>query len=291
MKIGLIGTGLMGEPMALRLLSAQQSLVVWNRTASKLETLQKAGAEIADSPDALIAACNCIILMLTDATAIQTVLFSDASRQQLSNRTVIQMGTITPSDSQDIYSAVVAAGGDYLEAPVLGSIPQVKSGELLVMVGGTEAQFQQWLHLLKQFGPEPRLIGPVGKAAALKLAFNQLIASLMTSFALSLAFVQKQGVAVEDFMKILRQSALYAPTFDKKLQPMLSGNYANANFPTKHLLKDTNFFLREAESIQLNVSSLEGVRAVLEKAQQLGLTDADYSSLFEAIKGGEMGQT
>ncbi len=84
-------------------------------------------------------------------------------------------------------------------------------------------------------------------------------------------------------MQILRQSALYAPTFDKKLQQMLDSNYANANFPTKHLLKDTNLFLSEAQSVGLNTSSLEGIRKVLETTQQLGLSDADYSSLFAAI--------
>jgi 3-hydroxyisobutyrate dehydrogenase len=127
------------------------------------------------------------------------------------------------------------------------------------------------------------LLGSVGAASATKLALNQLIASLTTAFALSLGFVQRQGVEVEAFMQILRQSALYAPTFDKKLQQMIDGNFANANFPTKHLLKDTNLFLNEAEAVGLNVSSLEGVRKVLEAAQQLGLADADYSSLFAAI--------
>jgi 3-hydroxyisobutyrate dehydrogenase len=90
-------------------------------------------------------------------------------------------------------------------------------------------------------------------------------------------------VEVEPFMKILRQSALYAPTFDKKLQRMLDRNYDNPNFPTKHLLKDTNLFLTEAESAGLNVSSLKGVRQILEIAQQLGLSEEDYSSLFSAV--------
>lgn len=85
-------------------------------------------------------------------------------------------------------------------------------------------------------------------------------------------------------MQILRESALYAPTFDKKLPQMLDGNYANPNFPTKHLLKDADLFLSEAESVGLNVSSLEGVRQILQKALEMGLSDADYSSLFSAIK-------
>jgi 3-hydroxyisobutyrate dehydrogenase len=282
-KVGFLGTGLMGQPMAQRLLDAQLSVVAYNRTVSKLEPLRQSGAEIAASPQEAIATSDCVILMLTNATAIEEVLLSEASRQHLSGRTVIQMSTIAPTESQEIHDTVVAAGGSYLEAPVLGSIPQVKSGELLVMVGASPEQFQQWFEFLKHFGSEPVLMGAVGSAAAAKLALNQLIASLTSAFALSLGFVQRQGVEVEQFMQILRQSALYAPTFDKKLQQMLDGNYANPNFPTKHLLKDTELFLTEAQSVGLNVNSLEGVRKVLEMAQQLGLSDADYSSLFAAI--------
>ncbi|HEY9739782.1 MAG TPA: NAD(P)-dependent oxidoreductase [Coleofasciculaceae cyanobacterium] len=283
MKVGFIGTGLMGQPMAQRLLDAQLSVVAYNRTQSKLEPLRQAGAEIADSPDQVIQASECVILMLTNVEAIREVLLSDGSKQQLSGRTVIQMSTIAPTESREIHDAVIAASGDYLEAPVLGSIPQAKSGELQVMVGASPEHFQKWSELLKHFGPEPVLLGPVGSAAAAKLALNQLIASLTSAFALSLGFVERQGVEVEQFMQILRQSALYAPTFDKKLQQMRDRNYANPNFPTKHLLKDTNLFLTEAQSIGLNVSSLEGVRKVLETAQQLGLSEADYSSLFSAI--------
>ena len=283
MKVGFIGTGLMGQPMAQRLLDAQLSVVAYNRTQSKLEPLRQAGAEIADSPDQVIQASECVILMLTNVEAIREVLLSDGSKQQLSGRTVIQMSTIAPTESREIHDAVIAASGDYLEAPVLGSIPQAKSGGLQVMVGASPEHFQKWSELLKHFGPEPVLLGPVGSAAAAKLALNQLIASLTSAFALSLGFVERQGVEVEQFMQILRQSALYAPTFDKKLQQMRDRNYANPNFPTKHLLKDTNLFLTEAQSIGLNVSSLEGVRKVLEAAQQLGLSEADYSSLFSAI--------
>lgn len=283
-KVAFIGTGLMGQPMAQRLLEAGLSVVAYNRTPSKLEPLRASGAEIVDSPENAIATSDCVILMLTNAAAIGELLLSEASRQQLPGRTVIQMSTITPTESRELGEAVVAAGGHYLEAPVLGSIPEAKSGNLQVMVGASPEQFQKWSEFLKHFGSEPMLIGPVGSAAAMKLALNQLIASLTTAFALSLGFVQQQGVDVEPFMQILRQSALYAPTFDKKLQRMLDGNYTNPNFPTKHLLKDTTLFLAEAESVNLNVSNLESIRKILELTQQLGLADADYSALFAAIK-------
>lgn len=273
----------MGQPLVQRLLSAQISVIVWNRTESKLAPLQAAGATIASSPTDAIAASDCLILMLSDAAAIEQVLLSDSAKLHLQGRTIVQMGTISPTQSQAIRDRVVAAGGDYLEAPVLGSIPEAETGKLIVMVGASPEQYQTWLTLLQNFGPEPRLIGPVGTAAAVKLALNQLIASLTSAFALSLSFVEQQGVEVETFMHILRQSALYAPTFDKKLQRMLDRNYANPNFPTKHLLKDTNLFLNEAKLSGLNAHSLEGVRQIIEIAQQIGLKEADYSSLFSAV--------
>ena len=273
----------MGQPMVKRLLEAKVSVVAYNRTQSKLAPLRDAGAKIADSPQEAIRESECVILMLTNATAIYDTLLSEASRQELKGRTVVQMGTISPSDSKAIASEVVAADGEYIEAPVLGSIPEAEAGKLMVMVGASDEQFQKWLPLLKNFGSEPLHIGEIGAAAAVKLALNQLIASLTSTFALSLGFVQNQGVEVEKFMQILRQSALYAPTFDKKLQRMLDRNYENPNFPTKHLLKDTNLFLTEAKSEGLNVSSLEGIRQILEIAQNMGLADDDYSALFSAI--------
>lgn len=283
MKVGFLGTGLMGLPMAQKLLDTNIELVVYNRTKVKSEPLRVAGAAIAEHPHEVIHACECVILMLTDALAIRSLLLSEGSRQQISGRTIIQMGTITPTESRAIRDEVISAGGNYLEAPVLGSIPEAKAGKLIVMVGGSLEQFQQWLDLLQHFGSEPLLIGPVGAAAALKLSLNQLIASLSTAFALSLSFVQVQGVDVNLFMQILRDSALYAPTFDKKLQRMLERNYSNPNFPTKHLMKDTDLFIAEAKSAGLNVSSIEGVRRILEMAVKMSSED-DYSSLFSAVK-------
>lgn len=282
MKVGAIGTGLMGEPMVEQLLAAGHAVIAYNRTQSKLEPLRAAGAEGVDRPEAVLAASECAIAMLTDASAIEATLLSAASRPHLAGKTIIQMGTIAPSESRAIAEQIQAAGGDYLEAPVLGSIPQAKTGTLQIMVGATPEQFQQRSELLSALGT-PTLIGGVGTAAALKLALNQLIAALTSAFGLSLSFVQQQGVEVEAFMAILRESALYAPTFDKKLSRMVAGNYDNPNFPTKHLLKDAELFLREGQQLGLNTSALEGARSLLQIALGQGHADSDYSAVFGAI--------
>ncbi len=283
MKVAFLGTGLMGLPMAQRLLQSEVQLIAYNRTPEKLAPLQAAGAEIAVHPRHAIRAADYVVLMLTNAPAIYSVLLSDTSWRSLAGKIVIQMGTITPTESKEIRDSVVAAGAEYIEAPVLGSIPEAEAGKLMVMVGSHREQYHRHLEILQYFGSEPVYVGQVGTASALKLALNQLIASLTASFALSLKFVQRQGVDVDIFMKILRESSLYAPTFDKKLQRMLENNYDNPNFTTKHLLKDTDLFIDEAKNAGLNVNSIEGVRSILDTAMRMSLAQADYSSLFTAL--------
>ncbi|NET02697.1 MAG: NAD(P)-dependent oxidoreductase [Sphaerospermopsis sp. SIO1G2] len=284
MKVAFLGTGLMGLPMAQRLLAANVELIAYNRTPEKLAPLQAAGAEIAKKPREAIRSADCIILMLSNAAAIYHVLLTDTSWHTLSGRSIIQMGTTTPQESQEIRDAVVAAGGEYMEAPVLGSTPEAEIGKLIVMVGGEQEQYQRHLKLLQNFGPEPVYIGPVGSAASLTLALNQLIASLTTSFALSLAFVQMQGIDIDLFMRVLRDSKLYAPIFDQNLKRILEGNYTKANLPTKQLIKEIDLFISEAKSLGLNLSSIEGVKQILQSAMKMSYPEDDYSSVFPAIR-------
>ncbi len=282
-KIGLIGTGLMGLAMAQKLLDNNWDLTVYNRTVEKLAPLVDTKAIIAKSVEEVINNSEYIILTLTDKNSIAEVLFSNNRSPDLVNKIIMQMGTIAPRESQDISKLIIEAGGEYLEAPVLGSIPEAKTGELIVMVGGEKALFDRALELLENFSKEPQYIGIIGSAAALKLALNQLIVGLTSSFTLSLAAIAKSGVNVEQFMNILRGSALYAPTFDKKLSRMIDRNYDNPNFPTKHLLKDTDLFLDMVAELSLDSSSLIGIRKIIAKSIKLGLAEGDYSAIFEAI--------
>jgi 3-hydroxyisobutyrate dehydrogenase len=273
----------MGAPLAERLLAAGYRLIVWNRTPEKAEPLAAKGAVVAESAAQAIANAEVLITWLADRVAIQEVLFPAERSSLLEGKTILQMGTIGPAHSRGLEDAAIAHGAAYLEAPVLGSIPEAKAGTLLLMVGSTTQQFERFLPLLKVFGENPVHVGEVGKAAALKLAFNQLIASLTAAFSLSLGMIQEEGVRVELFMDMLRESALYAPTFDKKLMRMLERNYDNPNFPTRHLLKDIDLFLDAAGDYGLTAACLEGVRDTVAVALAKGLADTDYSAINEVI--------
>ncbi|OOZ42277.1 hydroxyacid dehydrogenase [Solemya pervernicosa gill symbiont] len=283
MHIAFIGTGLMGNRMAKRLIESGHHLIAYNRTAERTTPLKEAGAEVAATAADAISSAEVVITMLTDAEAIESMLLNQDTHTALSGKTIIQMATIAPQQSRDLQAAIEAAGGRYLESPVLGSLPEAEAGTLILMVGATPEQFKQWQPLLTILGSNPRLIGPVGHAAAIKLAMNQLIASLTAAFSLSLGFVQREGLNIDSFMEIVRESALYAPTFDKKLDKMLSRNFSNPNFPVQHLLKDVDLFLDEANQIGLNTSILEGVRPLIEQALNSSNEAEDYSALYKSV--------
>ncbi|MEA5462215.1 NAD(P)-dependent oxidoreductase [Leptothoe sp. PORK10 BA2] len=281
MDIGFLGTGLMGAPMAKRLQMAGYQVHGWNRSPEKLQALVAEGIQQADTPVAAIAASQLVILMLTNAEAIQSTVLSPEAIPKLEGKTILQMGTIAPQESKAIAAAVQTAGGEYLEAPVLGSIPEAQAGTLIVMAGATPEQFNQWKAVLACFGPEPKLMGPVGAGSGVKLAMNQLIGTLTTAFAMSLSLVQQEAIDIEAFMGIVRQSALYAPTFDKKLGRMCDRNFAHPNFPTKHLLKDMDLFVQSADSFNADVA--QAVAQLVQRAVEQGLADQDYSAVFAAV--------
>lgn len=271
----------MGAPMAARLAAAGHELHAWNRTGARVEPLQALGATVSPSAQAAIGAAGIVFTMLSDAAAIRATVL-DPPAVALAGRTLVQMGTIGPQDSRDLAAAVEQSGGRYLEAPVLGSTPQAAAGELIVMAAGAQRVFDDVRPLLEVLGPEPRWLGAVGSASAMKLALNQLIAGLTASFALSLGLVRGLDVSVDEFMAILRRSALYAPTFDKKLARMLAADYARPNFSAAHLTKDVRLFLDAARPLGLQVQALEALTGLLDGAASRPQPE-DYAALYAVI--------
>ena len=278
MEITLVGSGLLGTAIGERLLARGYRLHVWNRRQERAQALVAAGAQLASSPAEAVAAGELVITVLSDGPITAEVLLNQAGTA-LPGRLVLQVATIAPAESRDLAIALQQRSARYLETPVLGSRPEALAGCLQVMVGGDLADLERARPVLMALGGEPRHLGPVGAALHTKLALNQLIASLTHSFSLALHVVQQAGVEVESFMAILRESALYAPTFDKKLAKELADDYSNPNFPTAHLRKDLQLFLTAAAALQLETQGLRGLAELLRGATAAGLDELDYSSL------------
>jgi 3-hydroxyisobutyrate dehydrogenase len=284
MEISLLGTGLLGGAIGERLLRCGHTLTVWNRNPDRCAPLLALGARPATTPATAVAGGELAITVLSDGATTSAVLLDQAG-EALAGRLVLQVATIAPEESQALANGLAQRGAELLELPVLGSKPEALAGTLQLMAAGRPEALEQARQVLRDLGGEPHHLGPVGAALTCKLALNQLIASLTHSFSLSLHLVQRGGVEVEAFMAILRASALYAPTFDKKLAKELADDYANPNFPTAHLRKDLQLFLQAATGAGLNAEGLSGLARLLEGATAAGLDDLDYSALHRLTAG------
>ena len=277
-SFALLGSGLLGEAIGRRLLDQGVELKVWNRTPKRCHTLIQAGAQAVPELSSLAEGCTSVITVLRDGPVTQAVV---EELGDLRGCCLMPMGTMGVTEIRSLAEQIQHQNGHCLEAPVLGSKPQALKGELLVMAGGEPVLFDRQRPLLEHLSQEPMLVGPIGSGAATKLALNQLIASLTHAFSLSLRLVQQAGVPVETFMAILRPSALYAPTFDKKLQRMLNGHYDDPNFSTALLRKDLRLFLEEATAAGLQVGGLQGLDDLLEQSSGSQLDHLDYCALHE----------
>lgn len=281
MKIAFFGTGLMGTPMALQLIKAGYDVTVYNRTREKTKIFHKMNTTVANSVREALKSAELLITMLTDYQAIIDTLID--GKLVLDKKQIIQMGTLSSHQSLKLKQIFRERNATYVEAPVLGSIPQAKSGTLIVLFGGSKPQYSMWYQLLSHFGNKIQYIGPVGQAMSIKLAFNQLIISLTTAFSMSFGFLQNRRISIDTFMGILRESALYAPTFDKKLSRMKSRNFENPNFPVKHLLKDLRLIIDEFKACKIETGPLDIMAMILSRTIQAGFSNQDYSALYNTI--------
>lgn len=248
-KIGWIGLGKMGVPMAGNLISAGYPVSVYNRNAAKAKSLIEEGAGFAQSPAELAQAAEVIILMVSDDAAVAEIfngvqgLFATA----VTGKVIVNMSTVSPLISKEMASLCTQKGAAYLDAPVSGSVKQATEGSLVIMVGGDEHQFEQVKPIFEVLGKLALRLGDVGTGNAAKLAINSLLALYALGLAETVVFAQSQGVQTADLMQLLNNGALSNVFTTIKGDAILQANY-QAAFALKHIVKDLG--LAKAEGIQ-----------------------------------------
>ena len=204
-RIAIIGTGRMGTAIAQRLIETGHDVTVWNRTAERTAAAEKAGARIA--PDlATAAAAEAILLALTDSTAVRSVV-DDLVSAGIDGRLLVDMSTLLPDDTRAVAERVVAAGAEFVDCPVGGTVAPALKGQLLGMAGGTDAAFARAQPILEQLCKRVEHLGPAGSGAHMKLAVNLPLVVYWKTLAEALAMLRGTGISPETAISVIADSS------------------------------------------------------------------------------------
>ncbi len=227
MDIGFIGLGVMGQPMALNLLHAGASLVVWNRSAHRCVPLHAAGAQVARSPEQVFHASSVVILMLAHGEAMDQVLArgTPVFARRVQGRTLVHMGTTSPQYSAALEAEVRAAGGRYVEAPVSGSRKPAEAGQLVGMLAGEPEAVAQVRPLLAPVCHQTFVCGPVPGALLMKLAVNLFLITMVTGLAEAAHFAERNGLDLALFRAVLDAGPMASAVSRVKLAKLVEKDF------------------------------------------------------------------
>lgn len=247
-KIGWIGLGNMGIPMAEQLINAGYAVMVYNRSKDKEASLKEMGASIAQTPQDLITTTDVVIVMVSDDAAIAQIFNGEGGllRVETSGKIIINMSTVSPSISKEMAALCKSNGNFYLDAPVSGSVKQAETGQLVIMVGGEEDVFNQVKPILEKMGKLAKLVGENGAGNSAKLAINSLLALYAQGLAETVLFANKQGIKTSDLLELINNAAI-GNIFTKIKGDAIIADHYKAAFALKHIVKDLN--LAKAEGI------------------------------------------
>jgi 3-hydroxyisobutyrate dehydrogenase-like beta-hydroxyacid dehydrogenase len=250
MKLGFIGLGAMGAPMATNLLKAGHELAVWNRTSEKVDPLVEAGARRADSPADAASDTRATILMVTNAEAVQEILFGDKGvvKDLPAGAAVINMGTIGAVATTRIAKTLGDLGYRMLDAPVTGSTPVAAAGELNIMVGADEQTFEEFESVLAAMGEKISHMGEVGSGARMKLINNLILGATMAVLSEGLALGEAAGIPVEKQLEVLAGGAA-SGVAQRKSGNLISRSY-EPQFKLSHELKDLYYALELGRDLE-----------------------------------------
>ena len=285
-KIGFIGLGIMGKPMAKNLLKAGYPLVVHDVDPRPVEELVKSGAEKADSPREVAKRTDVIIAMLPDSADVEQVILAERGVLEGARpgSTIIDMSSIAPLVSRKIFAEAEKKGVEVLDAPVSGGEPAAIQGTLAIMVGGKDKVFDECLDLLRVMGKSVVRVGEVGAGQVTKLA-NQIIVALNIE-ALSEAFVLavKAGVDPDLVYKAIRGGLAGSNVLDAKMNMILDGNF-KPGFRIRLHQKDLKNALLTATQLDVPLPITSMVQQILGALVNEGKGELDHSAIATFTEG------
>lgn len=290
MKIGVIGIGVMGDPIARNLHKAGMSVTVYSRTPARCRPLQDLGIAVSGTTTGAIQASDMTILMVPSHREVDEALERDADGIipfQLDGKIIILMATVSPAYSQALSDAVVAAGGRYIEAPVSGSRKPAETGELVVLAS---AQDEAWIDAaapaFDAIGKKTVRCGAVPIAMRMKLANQLLLIATFEAISEATHFARETGLDVGLFLEMSLAGPLANDVLRMKAPKLLADDFAQ-QAPIRHVAKDIGLVCDEAARRDVWVPIAEASHALFQEAMRRGQANDDAIGIVKVLRSKE----
>lgn len=282
MKVGFIGLGIMGRPMAKNLLKAGHELVVFDFNQEAVADLVSCGAASTSSGKEVASQCSLIITMVPNSPHVRAALLGagGVAEGAKEGTVVIDMSSIDPTESKAIGAELAKKGIDLLDAPVSGGEPKAIDGTLSVMVGGKRELFDRYYDLLMVMAGSVVYVGELGSGNVAKLANQIVVAVNIAAVSEALTFAKKAGTDPELVYQAIRGGLAGSTVMDAKAPMMLARNF-NPGFRIELHIKDLNNALNAAHAISAPVPLTGQLMEIMQGLKADGLDKEDHASIVK----------
>ena len=285
MKIGFIGTGIMGIRMANNLLKNNYSLIVYNRTKEKAEPLIREGAEPAEFPVDVAKKADILFTMLSDPEAVREAAmgrngFLEGMKK---NSLWIDCSTVNPAFSIEMAEKAHERNIRFMDAPVAGTKKPAENGELIFFVGGAKADFNEVKPILEKMGKKILHLGECSKGTSMKMVVNLMLGNAMVSFSEAMILGQSLGFDKEIIFNTLLGGPVTAPYLSAKKEKFAEDKY-ETDFPLQWMYKDLKLVSETAGSENVNLPVTNKTKEIFLAADQKGFGRLDFSALYKFLR-------
>lgn len=284
-RIGFIGLGAMGEPMARNLARSGQALIVWNRNQARSALLLADGAVVAPAAADVFAQASIVFLMRSDSDAIDAVLERGTGRFAGLVRSciVVNTATVSPAFSKKLEADILRAGGAYVEAPVSGSRKPAEAGQLIAMLAGDEAAIRDVAPLM---APMCRAIMPCGqvpRALQMKLSTNIFLIASVTGLAEAANFARATGLDMQAWASVVNASQMASDISRIKVEKLLGGDLS-AQAAIANILETNRLVSEAAGQSGVAVPLMNACLSLYQTSTALGHGQDDMIAVIRALE-------
>lgn len=285
-RVGFIGLGAMGVPVASNILEGGFPLTLWARRPETAERLRARGAGWADSPTSLMKVSDIIILMVTSSPDVEELVAGPKGllSGQAEGKIIVDMSTIAPSVSRSLNVLAAEKGVQFLDAPVSGGTQGAEAGTLTVMVGGERTAFEQALPVLSSLGKNVFHVGPSGSGEVIKLVNNILVGVIAAATAEALVLGVKAGVDVETMAEVVGVSSGASWQLANQFPLRAFNGSFKPGFMTDLLHKDLGLALDLGAQEQTPLFLAALARQLYGEARAAGYGKDDYTSVLQVLE-------